>query len=186
MPISENISLLIKLQKGEHNWTNFCKLLSIPLFPLRSMVFEVQISHSCLKIYTHLITIMLWNYVRKIVFCEIYGWLTYSYNMAFWWKLTLLLLTSVGNQTISNCWTTHKDILCITLFKKSQAAAISTLITTLDILMAVRVYLNTYNTVVTSRNLRLAFRQLYFMRTKCIHVLCICLITKGDYFPIQP
>ena len=186
MSISENISLLIRLQKGEQNGTNFFKLLSISLFPLRSMVFEVQNSHSCLKIYTHLIAIMLWNYVRKIVFCEMYGWLTYSYNMSFCGDLTMLLYTCVGNQTTSTCWTTHNDLFCITLLKTSQAAAISTLFTTLDIPMSVRVYLNTYNTVVTSRNLRLAFRQLYFMRKKCIHMLCICLITKGDYFPIQP
>jgi len=79
MSISENISLLIRLQKGEQNGKKFCKVLSISLFPLRIMFFEEQNSHSTLKIYTHLITIMLCNYVRKIVFCEIYGWLTYSY-----------------------------------------------------------------------------------------------------------
>jgi hypothetical protein len=43
-----------------------------------------------------------------------------------------------------------------------------------------------YNPVVTLRNLRLAFRQLYFMCTKCIHELCICRITKRCYFPVQP
>jgi hypothetical protein len=47
----------------------------------------------------------------------------------------------------------------------SQAAAISILITTLEIIMAVRVYLTNYKPVVTLRKLRLAFRQQHFMRT---------------------
>jgi len=39
--------------------------------------------------------------------------------------------------------------------------------------------------MVTLRNLRLAVPQLYFIRTKCIHELCVFFITKKDYFPIQ-
>jgi len=41
MPILENISHLIKLQKGE-KISFHCKLLSISLFPLGCMVIEVQ------------------------------------------------------------------------------------------------------------------------------------------------
>jgi hypothetical protein len=43
MPISENISLLIKLYKGEQNWTNSSvRVLSTSLYPLEGMVIEVQ------------------------------------------------------------------------------------------------------------------------------------------------
>jgi len=44
--------------------------------------------------------------------------------------------------------------------------------------MAVLVYLNTYNPVVTLRNLRLAFLRLYFMQKKCNHELFIFVITE--------
>ena len=43
-----------------------------------------------------------------------------------------------------------------------------------------------YNAVVTLRNLRLAFRQPYFICSKYIQELCIFFIIKKDYFPIQP
>ena len=96
-------------------------------------------SHSWLKIYTHLITIMLCNFFRNTLF----------YRLLVRWRIVKKYLpveadaASVfmcGNET--NWWTTQNELFCVTLLQHSQAAAISILITTLEILMAVLVYLN--------------------------------------------
>jgi hypothetical protein len=76
IPISENISLLIKLQKWEQNWTNSCKLLSVPLFPLTVMFIEVKNLSYDWK-YTRNYLQMLYTFFRKNLYCEIYGFLNY-------------------------------------------------------------------------------------------------------------
>jgi hypothetical protein len=130
--------------------------------------------HSWLKIYTHLITMMLCNFFLIPLFCGfLVRWLIDKHN--FLLKLGLLLSSCVGKQTI--WWTTQNELFCVTLFKNLQLLQLLFLTTRCRFSWRWLSIWTTYNPVVTLSTLRIVFRQLYFMCKKCIHVLCIFLKT---------
>ena len=139
MPISEYVSLPIKLQKAEQNWRNLFVSFYWThyfLYTVWSLKYKIPfITENIHAFNYHNVC----NFFRNTLFCGLLvRWLMVKND--FLWKLTLLLSSWVGNET--NWSTTHNELFCVTLLQQSHIASIPFLITTLKILMAVRVYLN--------------------------------------------
>ena len=137
MPISE----INKLNyKREHYWRNcsvsFCWYQYF-LYDVLSLQYKIPFTTENL---TLLINIMLCNFFRNTLFWGIpFRWIQVETCLSV--EAVTVSVSYVGNHT---GWkTTQNELFCVILFRHSQAVAISILITTLGILMAVWVCLNT-------------------------------------------
>jgi hypothetical protein len=144
MPISGNVSFLTKNQIGERNWTKFSVTFINLVISSRRFGHWSTKSHSWLNLYTHLIAVLLCIFFRNTL---IWGlpvrWLIFKKRLSVEADAASVFMCGKTN------WLVNKKqwaILCHSIATHTQAAAISILITKLEILMAVRVCLNSLQT----------------------------------------
>ena len=157
LPISENISLLIKLHRGEQNGTKF----SVSFYRCHNFLYDVWSLKYKISIMTENIYVIFYYNALQLLPKNCFGHILFLhlyFKNNFLWKLTVLLSSCVGNQT--SWWTTQMSY-SVSLYSKSRK-----LLQFLFLLPRWRLpwrcvsIWTLHNTLVTFCNLRLAFRQL--------------------------